>query len=212
MIYSQNKGMMARQPQQPQPLPTLPWPVMLLLRLNSIGVCTFWASTLGIGGAKSLAGKACNGTKTVLRFGSSLDNMRLGRYYTLLTSQFLHVEPLHFAGNMMALCRIGTVVHEIAGTRRFCLCVPAAAAFSSICGLAYQRLLLSCGRRLRERKSPTAEKKAKRSPWLWAGGTMETSEREVAKRMFEFNKRKYDAVAVDRLIQSGSRSKKKLTL
>jgi len=175
--------------QQQLPLPPLPGPVILLLRLNSIGLCTFLGHVLGRQGG--------NGTKTLLHFGCSLDNMRRGRYYTLVTSQLMHAAPLHYLGNMLALCSIGPIVHSCAGTRRFLVTVAAATISSPLAGLAYQQLLGRCGRQLRKRKAPKVEP----SPWPWFAPWSTQSKGSELERL----KRKFDDEAVERLAQSGAR-------
>jgi membrane associated rhomboid family serine protease len=54
-------------------------------------------------------------------YGFSLQNLLSGRYWTLLTSIFIHVDPEHLILNMLALFFFGRVIEMSLGRKKFLL-------------------------------------------------------------------------------------------
>lgn len=70
-------------------------------------------------------------------FVLSLDNIREGRYYVILTSAFAHVNGTHLLVNMMALWGFGKTTVQLFGLRHFAMIWWGSAALGSILQLEY---------------------------------------------------------------------------
>lgn len=65
-----------------------------------------------------------------------------GRYWTLLTSVFSHLEFWHIFMNMFVLYNFGFAIESILGTKRFAFFYLAAGIFSSLCHAATSNYFL----------------------------------------------------------------------
>lgn len=139
---------------------SLPQPIAILLRLNALPFCLFWTHALD----RRLPAlirkekfKKVNATNATIRFGNSINNVRRRRYYSLISSQFFHVDPSHFFSNMLALCSMGPSVLEYLGKRRFRTLIITAAVTGAASSLAHTYLMRACGKALHSRAQKRRE-------------------------------------------------------
>ncbi len=106
-------------------------PTIVLLGTNVL----VYAAMLAVGRGREIAAFS---TQTLMRFGADYAPLVLeGQVQRLVTSMFLHLNPLHLLLNMAALMSIGPALEERYGRMRFVLVYFASGLVGSLASVAW---------------------------------------------------------------------------